>query len=306
MRFRLFVLVGLIVFSLASFAHAREGIRFGVPPWPGVTVKTEVITQIVETMGYKTDQAEIGPPVIYKGMQSGDVDAFLATWTPAQNGMLKPAVASGKVEIAGTNLDEASLGMCVPKYVWDAGVHSFAELAPNAGKFGKKIYNIEVGSGIHTEMSAAIENNVANLGDWEHVASTTPIMLSQVQDAIKNNDWVIFSCWRPHWMNIVIDMAYLESVPGMEKVVSESTVFTTVRRGFGDENPNVYRLLKQFKIAGATQSQWIYDFAHDEKAPEDVASQWIKNNLDEVAVWLEGVNAKNGKPAIDVVRAAYK
>lgn len=299
------VLAAFFVLLMSSMSFAKGAVRFGVPPWPGVAVKTAVVTQVLETLGYETEQAEVGPPIIYKGMQSGDMDVFLATWTPAQNDMLRPVVASGQVETAAINLSEADLGMCVPRYVWEEGVHSFADLDANREKFGGRLYNIEVGSGIHTSMSELMEADVAGLGDWEHMSSTTSMMLAEVQSAVREGDWVVFACWRPHWMNIAIEMEYLEGVKGTEKVVSKSTVYTTVRSGFAEEHPDVYRMLKQFRLSGETQSRWIYEYAHENRPADEVAREWIAGNLDEVYVWLEGVNSLDGRPAVDVVRAAF-
>ena len=44
-------------FLLAAFAATPamaelDELRFGVPPWPGVTVKSEVAAQLLEAMGY--------------------------------------------------------------------------------------------------------------------------------------------------------------------------------------------------------------------------------------------------------------
>ncbi len=52
-----------------------EQVRFGVPPWPGVTVKSEVAAQLLEAMGYETRQNDLAVSVILNGVAR-------AIWTP--------------------------------------------------------------------------------------------------------------------------------------------------------------------------------------------------------------------------------
>lgn len=281
------ILALMIVCTFALQAHAAQKIRFGVPPWPGVMVKTEVVCQLLEAAGYPTERYEIGPPIIYKGMTSGEVDAFLAAWTPQQNPMLDPLVEKKEVEVVAANLDEASIGLCVPDFVWDAGVKSFADLDAHEEEFGKTVYDIEAGSGMHTAMEEVIANDVAGVGDWNHEGTTTSAMLSQVKDLIKRGKWAAFGCWKPHWMNIEIDMKYLEGVPGTEKYISQSIIYTVVTRDFQQQYPEVYKFFKKFKVPSEIQSRWIYDYGYQEVEQEKVATDWIRANMDMISGWFE-------------------
>lgn len=303
-RLLLFMLLSIFCLSLPLSAKA-EAIRFGVPPWPGVTVKSAVVCQILEAMGYKTNQLEIGPPIIYKGLTTDDVDAFLGTWLPQQNEMFLPLKEKKAIDVVATNVDQAGTSLCVPTYVWDAGVRSIADLAAHADKFDSTIYSIEIGSGMQITTEEMIANNVAGLGNWNQISSTTPVMLSAVQERIRANKWVVFHGWQPHWMNYQIDMKYLEGVPGTEKLVSESVVLTVASNDFAARYPQPYAFLKKFYVPGEVQSAWINDFGFKKIAPEKVASDWIAANLDVVSKWLEGVKAADGSAGIDAVRSRY-
>jgi glycine betaine/proline transport system substrate-binding protein len=291
---------------LAPVAGHAQAIRFGVPPWPGVTVKTEVVCQILESMGYETEQFEIGPPIIYKGLTSGDVDAYVAAWLPAQNDMYLPLKEKNAIDTVALNLDEAGIGLAVSKEAWEGGVHSVADLDKFADKFGKTIYGIEVGSGMQVSTEGLIKNDVAGLGDWQLSSTTTPIMLTSVQDRIRQGEWVVFHGWQPHWMNIKIDMKFLEGVPGTEKLISKSFVWTLASNDCARRFPRAYAFLKQFYVKGQTQSEWIYSFGYEKKKPEAIAKAWIAAHLDTVAVWLKGVNATDGTPAIEALRKDYE
>ena len=51
-------------FLFAAFAATPamaelDELRLGVPPWPGVTVKSEIAAQLLESMGYETRQQDL-------------------------------------------------------------------------------------------------------------------------------------------------------------------------------------------------------------------------------------------------------
>lgn len=277
-----------------------------MPPWPGVIVKSEVVCQIMEALGYETGQLEVGPPIIYKGMPDGEIDLYLAAWMPGQRTMLDPVLEKGGVEVLGTNLDQATISLCVPEDALQEGVKSVADLDKYAGRFDSTIYNIEAGSGMHTAVDEMIQGNIAGLGDWEQIASTTPVMLGQARAKMKQGEWVVFGCWKPHWMDVLMDIRYLEGVPGTEKLVSDSTVLTLATPGFGKKYPELAKFLSQLYVTAKTQSLWIHDYGYKKEDPEVVASRWIKGNPDVWSKWLAGVKAKDGRDAVAVVKDAYQ
>ncbi|SKA96962.1 glycine betaine/proline transport system substrate-binding protein [Paucidesulfovibrio gracilis DSM 16080] len=310
LRFRrpaVFLSTLLLLVSLLSTASAgaAEPVRFAVPPWPGVTVKSTVVCQLLEALGYETHQEEIGPVIAYNSMGLDEVDVCLAGWTPQQNPMLEPLLEKGTLELLHENLGDALIGLCVPEYTYEAGVHSIADLDAHADKFNNTIYNIEAGSGMHTSVAEIIENDVAGLGDWEQIGSTTPMMLTQVGDMMKNGEWAVFGCWKPHWMNVVLDMKYLEAVPGSEVLVTTSKVYTVVRTGLDKDMPEVYAFLKRFEVPSSVQDGWIYAYGYKKQPVEEVAREWIVQNMDLVQPWFEGLHSVDGKPASDVLSAAF-
>ncbi|WP_239061096.1 glycine betaine ABC transporter substrate-binding protein [Desulfovibrio sp. JC022] len=297
-------LLCLVVFIPAT-ASAGDKIKFGVPPWPGVTVKSNVVVQLLSAMGYESEMLEVGPPIIYKSMTLNDMDVFLAGWTPQQNPMLDPLVKEGKAIKVRTNLSDALIGVCVSKAAWDGGVKSVADLNKHSEKFNKTIYDIEPGSGMHTAMTKMIDNNVGQLGNWEHVGTTTPVMLAEAANRIKQDKWVVFGCWKPHWMTVQMDIKFLNAIPGTEDLISASDVYTVTRAGFAEQYPEVQKLLENFVISSKTQSAWINDHGYKNQDAADVASNWIAQNLPEVKKWLKNVRTTSGEDAFEAVKAKY-
>ncbi|AEI13861.1 ABC-type glycine betaine transport, periplasmic subunit [Flexistipes sinusarabici DSM 4947] len=301
--FRVFFLILFLTAAVSAFA--KPVVKFGVPAWPGVTVKSEVAAQILKTMGYETEQSVLSAPAVFESLKTNNLDAYLAGWSPQEDTMINPLKEKGEIKLLGTNLDEGRISLCVPTYVWEAGVKSFADLDKYAEKFEHKIYNLQPGTGMNNQMTEIIANDVAGLGDWTQVESSTPAMLATVRAQMRQNKWVTFGCWKPHWMNVILDVKYLEGVPGTEKFVSKSVVYTIVRKGLKEDYPEVYKFLDQIKVNSELQSKWIYEFGYKKRAPEDVAKEWIGGNLDIVEKWLKGVKTVDGEPAAEVLRNTF-
>lgn len=306
MRFRLLFCILAIAIAIAPStpSFAADTVSFGVPPWPGVTVKTHVATQIMKAMGYESKIVEVGPPIIYKSMSVSDMDVFLGAWTPQQNPMLDPIVEQGKAVKVRSNLSDALIGMCVSEDAWKAGVKSVDDLHKHADKFNKTIYDIESGTGMHTAISKMIETNVGELGGWEHVGTSTPMMLAAVENRMAGDEWVVFGCWKPHWMGARMKINFLEGIPGTEDLISASKVFTVTRSGFAEDYPELQKFFENFVVTSNVQSEWINQFSYEKKPAADVAKKWITDNMDTVAAWLKGIRTADGKDADAAVREA--
>ncbi|WP_110686839.1 ABC transporter substrate-binding protein [Salinicola aestuarinus] len=288
----------------ASSAHADlDTVRFGVSPWPGVTVKTEVAAQLLEAMGYETHQDELAVGVIMNGLVNDQLDVYLGNWYPVQATMTDPRLADGSLAHPAKNISNANSGLVVPGYVHEAGVESVADLVRYRDRFHGEIQGIEAGTGINDAILAAIEADKAGLGDWQLKESSTAAMLAYADQKIDAEEWVTFVGWEPHWMNVNYDLYYLKDSDESGVADILSTVWTLVPGSLERDDPNLYRFLSQFTVDIEDQNDWVYQYSHEERPAEAVASEWIRAHGDTVATWLDGVTSTDGAPAIDAVRA---
>jgi len=297
------LVLGTLLMLAAGAVAAAPMVRFSVPPWPGVEVETEVVSQIFQAMGYDTDSISAAPTLAIKAVSNGDVDAELAVWIPSQKSTLESVMKEGNIAISGTELDDALYGIVVPDYVWDAGVHSIADLNKYADKFGKVIYGIDAGSDGNLLVKKAIEDGTYDLPGWQVRPSSTSAMLVQAQRRIDEHKWVAFLGWKPHWMNIAMNLKYLEDPKGIWG--GKYLIHTIANKKFLQDNPDIKRFLKQFKVTSETQSAWIYRFSFKKIDKAKVAKEWISQNKDVVNQWLAGVNAVDGQAAVEVVDKAF-
>ncbi|ADL11983.1 ABC transporter substrate-binding protein [Acetohalobium arabaticum] len=285
-------------------AEQTEEIKFGYVNWPGVTVKTEVVKQVLETIGYKVTTESLGQQVLFKGMDNDEIDAFLGNWMPTMMTNFKPYKEKGTIVNIKPNVEKAVYKLAVPEYVWEAGVKSISDLHKHADKFDHEIVGLEAGNDGNEIMKEAIENNTYNLEDWKVVASSTGGMLSAVERATKTGEWIAFPGWEPHWMNVKYDIKYLEDP---ENIWGESsTIYTAARPELEEESPNFYKFLENFEITSQIQSKWILEYQKKERPAEEAAEEWIKNNIDVISSWLDGVKTVDGKDAVKVIKNKFK
>ncbi|WP_232822174.1 ABC transporter substrate-binding protein [Salinicola sp. CR57] len=304
--------LSLMTASVAAFAQnpqpdEADSVNFVVPPWPGVTVKTEVFSQLIEPLGYDRETQEVSSTVGYQTLQTGDSDVFLAGWMPAQQESHDQAMASGKIEDLGTNVTGARMGFAVPGFVYDAGVHSAEDLDAHRDRFGGRFYSIESGSTVSTFIHDAQDRDLYGLGDWQILESSTPGMLSEVDTAFNDKRWILWYGWTPHWMALAYDMHILddpESVYGPDNGKSE--VRTIVNKAFAEANPNLMALLGQFTLTADEQSEFIDGYGRQERSAEAVAREWLQDHPDRVAEFLDGITTRDGRPALEAVNASLQ
>ncbi|RTR06451.1 ABC transporter substrate-binding protein [Halomonas nitroreducens] len=290
--------------SLPAQAEVEE-VRFGVPPWPGVTVKSEVAAQLLEALGYETRQSDLAVSVILNGLAQGDLEVYLGGWYPVQTDMVEPLVAKGKVAKAAANIQGATSGLVVPRYVHEAGITSVADLEAHRDRFDGTIQGIEAGTGINTAILGAIDEDLAGLGDWTLRESSTAAMLAQAEQKMRDGEWVTFVGWEPHWMNVSFDLVYLDDADEAGVADIESTVWTVVPASLEAEDPDLYRFMSQYVVDTADQNDWVHAYSYEERPADEVASEWIREHYDTVEAWLEGVEAKDGRPGMEAVKAHF-
>ncbi|AGB41946.1 ABC-type proline/glycine betaine transport system, periplasmic component [Halobacteroides halobius DSM 5150] len=279
-------------------------VTFGYVSWPGVTVKTHVAKEVLESLGYKVDIKSIPETVIYKGMENDEIDAFLGNWMPTMKVNFKPYRKKGVIKNIKVNLAEALYQTAVPKYVWEAGVKSMADLHKYAEKFDSRIVGLEPGNSGNLVIKEAIDNNTYKLGNWKLQSGSTAAMLAAVDRATKTKEWIAFNGWKPHWMNIKFDLKYLKDPKGIWGAADK--VYTAARPELEKKMPNFYKFLKQFEVSSQMQSQWILEYQKKGRPPEKVATEWIKSNLDIVKEWVAGLKTANGKDALKAIKKEFK
>jgi glycine betaine/proline transport system substrate-binding protein len=295
--------------SLPLLAQAAEPescstVRFADVGWTDITVTTAVTSVVLESLGYQTKTNLISVPVTYKSMENKDIDVFLGNWMPTMENDIKAYRDKGTVETVRANLEGAKYTLAVSDAAYQAGLKSFADIAKFSDELDGKIYGIEPGNDGNRLIRGMLEQNLFGLGDFDIVESSEAGMLSQVQRAERRNNWIVFLGWEPHPMNSRFNMHYLQ---GGDEVfgpnLGGATIYTNVRKGYVQECANVGQLLSNLEFSLDMENALMDAVLNDRQKPEVAATSWLKANPEVLDTWLAGVTSRDGKPALDVVKA---
>jgi len=289
----------------ASLVQAGQcdTVRFSDVGWTDITATTATASVVLESMGYKTKTQLLSVPVTYKSIENNDIDVFLGNWMPTMEGDIKAYREKGTVETIHKNLDGAKYTLAVPKYVYDAGVKSFADIVKFSDKFDQKIYGIEPGNDGNRLIQGMIDQNAFGLKGFNVVESSEAGMLSQVKRKKRRDQWIVFLGWEPHPMNANFELMYLEGGDDFfGPNLGGATVHTNVRKGYVEECSNVGKFLTNLTFTLPMENEVMAGILDEGQKPNDAATAWLKSNAQVLDQWLSGVKTIDGKPALEAVK----
>lgn len=294
----------LAISSLAFNAYANqcETVRFADVGWTDITATTAVTSELLKGMGYKTKTDLLSVPVTYSSMANGDIDIFLGNWMPTMEGDIAKYRQAGTVETVRANLEGAKYTLAVPKYVYEAGVQSFADIAKHSDKFKDRIYGIEPGNDGNRLIQSMIDSDAFGLKDFNLVESSEAGMVSQVTRAVRRNQWIVYLGWAPHPMNSNVDMVYLSGGDDyFGPNYGGANVYTNVRANYLTECKNVGQMLNNLEFSLEMENQLMEAILNQNEKPSKAALKWLKQNPQQVEAWLKGVKTLNGDDAASAV-----
>lgn len=292
----------LALMAAAGAAQAEcTKVTFSDVGWTDITTTTSATKQVLSALGYEVDVKMLSVPVTFASLESNDIDVFLGNWMPAQEGAIKPYLDNGSVVTLTENLAGTKYTLAVPKYLWDKGLQSYADIGKFKEELGGKIYGIEPGNEGNGYLVSLTEPGKV-LEGFEVVESSEQGMLAQVARVYPSQGGVVFLGWEPHPMNSNFELKYL---PGGEDFFGgEGQVYTVARKDFAAECPNVATLLKNQKFSLAMENEIMGKILDGGEEPDAAVLGWIKANPAAIEPWLAGVTTVDGKDGAAAVKAA--
>jgi glycine betaine/proline transport system substrate-binding protein len=231
-----------------------------------------------DDLGYDVELqlVDVGP--LFNGVADGDIDAFLDVWLPKTHQTYWEQYQDRVVDLGQWYEGTASLGLGVPNYV---EAQSIDELNEYRDQFGGQIVGIEPGSGI---MSIAEENAIPGYGlNYELVPSSTPAMLSELEQALDSEEPIVFTAWKPHWMFTAYDIRYLDDPKG--EMGGSEQLSAIAREGLEDDSPDAFQLLDNITLS-EEQLGDLELAIRDAGDPEQGARDWLEQNREVADSWL--------------------
>jgi glycine betaine/proline transport system substrate-binding protein len=304
-----FIVIFMLVMPMTTtMADAScKKVRFSDVGWTDISATTSLATYVLKAMGYSPKTYLLALPVTFTSLKNNDIDIFLGLWMPTMTGDITPYFKDQSIDLIRTNLKGAKYTLAVPKYVYDAGVKSFADLNKFAKKFKKEIYGIEAGNDGNRLIIDMINKNAFGLGKWSIRESSEQGMLGQVERAVKRKKWIVFLGWEPHPMNSDFDMAYLSGGDDyFGPNYGGAIVQTVARKGFIAECPNVGRFIQNLSFTLKMENEVMKLIINEGMQHEKAAKHWLKKNPQVLDQWLKGVTTIDGIPALLKVKQTLK
>lgn len=252
--------------------------------WAGVEARTHLLAQVLRDVGYNVELKEVEAGPMYSSVADGSADFVTCLWLPATHGEYWDKYEDDLTKVNEV-LDQAPLSLTVPEYM---DIDSIEDLKDNE-ELGEatdwKLIGIDPGAGIMNSTEKAMDEY--GLDNWDLQSSSEAAMLSMLGKAYDNEDPIIITGWKPHWMFAEWDLKMLddsEEIYGGEG----DQIYIAARNDFEDDSPAAYQILDQY-TEDYDQLNDLMGKIHGGDDPEDVAKQFIKDNPDKIDEWEKGV-----------------
>lgn len=287
----------------AADPQSCQTVRFTDPGWTDINSTNALASVVLEGLGYKPVVNTLAVPIGFEGLKSNEIDVFLGNWMPAQQKFIDKYATPGDIDVVGTNLEGAKFTLAVPEYVYNAGIHDFADLVKAEDKFRKRIYGIEAGAPANQLLQKMIDSGDFGLQKWRLVESGEQGVMSQVKRSVKRDEFIAFLAWEPHPMNTNFELKYLtggDDYFGPD--FGGATIQTLTRKDYRSDCPNVGKLLDNLKFTLTMENQMMGYILDDGQEPVAAAEKWLKQNPEVLNSWLEGVTDLNDQPGLAAVK----
>lgn len=279
-----------------------QTVRLSDVGWLDISATNGVASFLLSTLGYKADLKTLSVPVTYQSLENNDIDVFLGNWMPAQEKLIKPYTEKGVIEHVRKNLDGAKYTLAVPTYLAEKGLKNFADIANFEDELDGEILGLESGNQGNAKILKMIETDEFGLKNFSVRPSSEAGMLAAAMRENRRDSPYVILAWEPHPMNVQLDLTYLDGGDDwFGPNYGGATVHTVTRAGYGEQCPNVGKLLSQLEFSLQMENEIMGLIAEGEE-PDAAAKAWLTDNPDKLAAWLDGVRTFNDKDGLPVIR----
>lgn len=274
--FTIFVLIITVFYSCGNVKNSKYITIGMVDGWAENVAMTHVAKAILDEEGYHVIIQRASTDMILASMNNEDTDLFMGVWLPYTHAT-KVAKFPDLTEL-GTNYENGRIGLVVPDYV---PVNSVEELNKNKDKFKHRIIGIEKGAG----MTSATERAIVDYKlDYNQINSSTIAMITELQNAIRNKEWIVVAGWRPHWMFGKMKLKFLDDPKKSFGETEQIKIFS--RKSFGKDQPDLKKFFSKIHFDDDTMTDLVtkMEGSHNK---EETAKEWVKNNPKLIDSWLK-------------------
>ncbi|MGP4072872.1 glycine betaine ABC transporter substrate-binding protein [Piscibacillus sp. B03] len=257
----------------------EEEISIGQINWAENIAVTNMWKVILEEKGYNVKLSVLDMGTMMKALESGDLDVSLEVWLPVQDANYLEEYQDTVNFSDATWFDNAKVGLVVPEYVEE--VDSIEDLNEHKDLFNGEIVGFDPGAGTMEVTEDLIEEY--NL-EFELLPSSEPAMLTQIGEAVANEEPIVAPLWTPHWIFSEYDLKFLEDPENIYGGVEK--IHHATRTDFADEYPNVSEYFKNWKMDDEQIGELI-NYVENADEPIEGAREWVEENQDLIDEWVQ-------------------
>ncbi len=315
MKFKFPLLLFLALLLGSGNALAQEKVRISDLNWNGAKAIGYVIKAVIE--GPLGGEAEVvkglsDQAIVAEGMDKGDgsVDVYTDMWMPNQQAIWDRYIVEAK-SVAHNSPYKGTQGMFIPAYMSDQ-ISSMQDLKKPeiAAMFdkdnnGKGEYWAGDASWKSTKMWQVKFKDYGLTDLWEPEIVSDATFKAQLKAAYAEEKPILFYYWTPEWLHAAYDLVSLDEPAHTEGCVdlkldeedwleastfnckhADAEIFVAHSRSLESRNPAAAKFLSQIQLDPAVVNDWILRIGRDGEDPQDVAEEWVADNMDTVNSWI--------------------
>lgn len=254
-------------------------ILMGQTNWAENIAVTNMWKVILADEGYDLELKMLDMGTQMAALANGEIDISPEIWLPVQDASYLEQYKDKSNFSEETWYDNAKVGLVVPAYMDD--INSIEDLNANKEEFEGEITGFEPGAGTMEVTEQLIKDYEL---DFELIPSSEPAMITEIAEAIKNEEAIVAPLWSPHRVFSEMDLKYLEDP---KKVYGDvEKIHHATRQGFADDFPEVDKWLKNWKMDDDSIGS-LMSYVNEAEEPLAGAEKWVEDNQDLVSEWIK-------------------
>lgn len=263
--------------SAEESTEEKGSISIGMNNWAENVAVSNMWKLVLEEKGYDVSLEPVEKAILYEGLSSGDLDIGMEIWLPNTDKAFFDKYEE-EIEWRETWYEGTDLALVVPSYMED--INSIEDLKANQELFDSEIIGIDPGSSLMGLTEEVVSEY--NL-DYDLIPSSEPSMIAELKSRIEDEEPIVVTLWKPHWVFAEMDLKILEE-PKNIYGDSEDILYAT-RQGLEDDHPEVVEWFDNFMLNDAQLGSLMAEL-NEAESEQAGAQAWIDDNRDLINEWI--------------------